>query len=156
MEMEMEGRRSDEQPINPNIPSTDNYFSYFKYDKQRDGPERVRSDVLVVAALVLAATYQAMTNPPDVFKEKPRYLQLLFVYANTLAWSASFSIIEILTDSFPLKVEVRLSTFSLAFAYGIIAGAQSNAITVFERVLLYVCIFAPYVIRTIVAKCKFG
>ncbi|KAI3826840.1 hypothetical protein L1987_00898 [Smallanthus sonchifolius] len=58
------------------------------------------------AALVAAASYQAVMSPPDVFKH--RYIQLMFIYANTLAWSSSITVIVMLTSSFPFQREIQL------------------------------------------------
>ncbi|KAD5802811.1 hypothetical protein E3N88_14171 [Mikania micrantha] len=97
--MEVEGRHTEEQPINPDNSSKDWPFSYFKFDKERDSPDQVRNTILVVAALVAAASYQAVMSPPNDFKNLTRYTQLIFIYANTLAWSSSITIIAMLTTS---------------------------------------------------------
>ncbi|OWM68129.1 hypothetical protein CDL15_Pgr016329 [Punica granatum] len=41
-----------------------NWNEYFKFKKDRDSPDSVRSALLVVAALITATTYQAVLQPP--------------------------------------------------------------------------------------------
>ncbi|PKI55644.1 hypothetical protein CRG98_023955 [Punica granatum] len=40
------------------------WFEYFKFKKDRDSPDDVRTALLVVAALITTATYQAVLQPP--------------------------------------------------------------------------------------------
>lgn len=133
----------------PNNISTDWPFSYFKFDKERDSADQVRNAILVVAALVASASYQAVMSPPSVFKEWPRYSQLVFIFANTLAWSSSFTIIEMLTSSFPFQRELRLSYMSMGLAYGFIAAAQANITSSKAYALLMLCFYTPYLIRKV-------
>ncbi|KAD5802820.1 hypothetical protein E3N88_14180 [Mikania micrantha] len=147
--MEVEGRHTDEQPINPDNSSKDWPFSYFKFDKERDSPDQVRNTILVVAALVAAASYQAVMSPPNDFKNLTRYTQLIFIYANTLAWSSSITIIAMLTSSFPFQIEIQLSYLSMCFAYGSIAAGQADISFGIGYILLVLCIFAPSLIRLV-------
>ncbi|KAK1425411.1 hypothetical protein QVD17_20763 [Tagetes erecta] len=143
--MEIEARDHEQ----PDRFSKDWPFSYFKFDRKRDSAEHVRNSMLVVAALVVAASYGAVMSPPDVFEKWSRYTQLVFIYANTLAWSTSFFIIEMLTASFPFQRELQLSYIAMGAAYGVVAAEQANLSNGVSYITLGLCFLAPYIIRTI-------
>ncbi|KAL3815019.1 hypothetical protein ACJIZ3_016508 [Penstemon smallii] len=42
-----------------------NWFKYFKFQKQRDSPSDTRNALLVVAALIATVSFQAGVNPPN-------------------------------------------------------------------------------------------
>ncbi|KAD5802810.1 hypothetical protein E3N88_14170 [Mikania micrantha] len=86
-------------------------------------------------------------SPSDDFKNLTRYTKLIFIYANTLAWSSSITIIEKLTSSFPFQIEIRLSYLSMSFAYGFIAAGQADISFGIGYILLVLCMFAPSLIR---------
>ncbi|XP_076950454.1 uncharacterized protein LOC143623426 [Bidens hawaiensis] len=155
--MGIEGRRRDveEQPINPNTSSSESPFAYFRFDKKRDSPDQARSAILVVAALVVSASYQAMMSPPEVFKDKPHRALLVFIYANTLAWSASNTILELLTASLPYQRELRLSYGSMACAYGIVAAIHADLKSSTEYFLLFSCYLIPYIVRLLPMAIKY-
>ncbi|XP_076950453.1 uncharacterized protein LOC143623425 [Bidens hawaiensis] len=148
--MEIEGRRDmEERPINPNDSSTDWPFTYFKFNRERDSAEQVRNAILVVAALVANASYQAMMSFPDALKERNNSTKLMFIAANTLSWSSSFIVIEMLTSSFPFQRELRLSYFFMGFTYGIIALAQvgDGIPKIIASAILILCAFLPWLLR---------
>ncbi|KAF5444879.1 hypothetical protein F2P56_033971 [Juglans regia] len=52
------------RPIQPDQTFRDDWVSYFQYKPERDSASDVRSALLVVMALIAAATFQAGLNPP--------------------------------------------------------------------------------------------
>ncbi|XP_042966313.1 uncharacterized protein LOC122299897 [Carya illinoinensis] len=52
------------QPNQPHRMSGADWLKYFRYMPERDSPSDVRNALLVVMALIAAATFQAALNPP--------------------------------------------------------------------------------------------
>ncbi|KAF5822584.1 hypothetical protein HanXRQr2_Chr01g0028281 [Helianthus annuus] len=145
--MEVETGRRDEQPDRS---SKDWPFSYFKFDKERDSPDQVRNALMVVVALVSSANYQAMMSFPDVLKGKTGYQKLWFVIPNSLSFSASFTVIEMLTSSFPFQRELRLSYFFMGGAYGVILTEQLTDLPAgLTFIILSLLMLLPVLLRSV-------
>ncbi|KAM0052355.1 putative PGG domain-containing protein [Helianthus debilis subsp. tardiflorus] len=143
--MEVETR--DEQPDRS---STHRPFSYFNYNPERDSADQVRGALLVVAALVASASFQAMMSFPDALKEKDGYKKLWFIIPNSLSLSFSFVIIEMLTSTFPFQTELRLSYFFMGAAYGVIFIEQLTDLPKgLTLIILTLCIILPWLLRSV-------
>ncbi|KAL6335096.1 hypothetical protein AAG906_026476 [Vitis piasezkii] len=58
------------QPNPPEDASRD-FYAYYRFDPSRDTPDSARNTLLVVGALIAAATFQAGINPPGgVWQDK--------------------------------------------------------------------------------------
>ncbi|XP_057979723.1 ankyrin repeat-containing protein BDA1-like [Malania oleifera] len=159
-------RENAQSPQPKHIPSDppEDWFKYFKFQKQRDSPSNTRNVLLVVAALIATVTFQAGINPPSGLVESPstnstevppscgsgitvgctlpnpprtRVVPLLgltvasenfgfhttaktlmFLFGNTLALTASLSIIIYLTGGFPFQRELWVAICCMMFCYG--------------------------------------
>ncbi|KAI6702844.1 hypothetical protein NL676_011980 [Syzygium grande] len=133
---------------------TPQWFKDFEYRKGRDSPGDVRNVLLVVAALITTATYQAVLQPPGgmwqddsgtstdstnatnngttsheagraVLGTKNPAAYILFLIFNTAGFFASLQMIGILTLGFPMKRELRIALFALVATYDVAMGALS-------------------------------
>ncbi|XP_056161801.1 ankyrin repeat-containing protein BDA1-like [Syzygium oleosum] len=131
---------------------TPRWFKDFEYRKGRDSPGDVRNALLVVAALITTATYQAVLQPPGgmwqddsgpstdstdatnnrttsykagqaVLGTKNPVAYILFLIFNTAGFFASLQMIEILTLGFPMKRELRIALIALVTTYDIAMSA---------------------------------
>ncbi|XWS60155.1 hypothetical protein CRYUN_Cryun07bG0010800 [Craigia yunnanensis] len=122
---------------------TDNLVEYFKFKKGRDSPSEARSDLLVIAVLVATATFQVELIPPggtwqdsysrnqnngsshhgahsagnSIMGTSSRIAFALFVVFNSLGFSMSLFMINILTSKFPLQFELQFCMVALFFTY---------------------------------------
>ncbi|XP_004309014.1 PREDICTED: ankyrin repeat-containing protein At2g01680-like [Fragaria vesca subsp. vesca] len=99
-----------------------NLVEYFKFRRGRDSPDDARNALLVVAVLVATATYETALNPPgglwpdtNLSKNGTEPLQgynlaYFFIGAvyNSIGFSVSLYIINILTTNFPLRLELQV------------------------------------------------
>ncbi|KAI4302840.1 hypothetical protein MLD38_038540 [Melastoma candidum] len=107
-------------------------FEYFKFDKDRDSPGEVRSALLVIAALIVTATYSAALQPPgglwqdnsgshragsSVLGTSKPTAYLIFLVSNSFGFCVSAQMLEVLTAGFPMKMELRTALFALGFSY---------------------------------------
>ncbi|KAI6706456.1 hypothetical protein NL676_009418 [Syzygium grande] len=116
------------------------YQSVVKKDSNQgqEPLDYVRSDLLVVAVLIVTATFQAVIQPPTLFKKvkihtKNGFLAAYssyvtstvgtnialcsFLSTNTFGFLLSVQIIIRLTKTLPLKSPLMLSTFSMVLTY---------------------------------------
>ncbi|XP_050238481.1 uncharacterized protein LOC126687973 [Mercurialis annua] len=108
------------------------WFRYFQYDEQRDSPAEVRNILLIIVALIAAATFQAGVNPPGglwqdngnghvagtaIFATE-RHAYYVFLISNTLAFSTSILVLLSLTYKFPFHFEIWIATTSMIVTYG--------------------------------------
>ncbi|KAK1401019.1 hypothetical protein POM88_000624 [Heracleum sosnowskyi] len=129
-------------PPDPEEEMKKDVVKYFSFQPKRDSASDVRNALLVVAALVATVTFDKGTDVPGTIENNTA--KMVFVVANTIAFSASVSVIEFLTQGFPLKRETQISLFSVCFAYG--AGVGTHVKGNRELVLLYGSIIAPLLI----------
>ena len=120
------------------------WVDYFKYMKDRDSAADVRSTLLVVAALMTTATYQAVLQPPGglwqddirssgdstttggtashqagqaILSQKNPAFYILFLTLNSIGFFASIQMLHILTAGFPLRLELSLALLALIATY---------------------------------------
>ncbi|KAG6624968.1 hypothetical protein CIPAW_16G063100 [Carya illinoinensis] len=114
-------------PTQPDQLSPNDLVSYFQYQPERDTASDVRNALLVVMALIAAATFQACLNPPR-WQVNQRagtasfpscYLSQssLFLFSNTLAFSSSNYVISYLVYRFPFYMLIWIGLFSFSFTY---------------------------------------
>ncbi|GJU66764.1 ankyrin repeat-containing protein BDA1-like protein isoform X1 [Tanacetum coccineum] len=84
---------------------------------------QVRNELIVAAALIAAATYQALLSPPESIKHEA--ILVAFICVNTIACLSSATIIEYMSGLFPYQREIRLSYFAFGVSAGI-AGAHDK------------------------------
>ncbi|CAH8382321.1 unnamed protein product [Eruca vesicaria subsp. sativa] len=115
---------------------------YFTFKKHRDSPSEARSALLVVASLVATATFQASLTPPggtwqDTYipasvntPNQPPHIAgqsimgtfngiafTLFVFFNTIGFSVSLSMLNILTLGFPLRFQLQICMMAMYFSH---------------------------------------
>ena len=103
-------------------PSKLDWFTYFKFQPDRDPPGETRDALLVVSALIVTVTFQGVINPPS-FLDKPDtsvFNRSTFLFFNTLGFSAASTIIEYLTIGFPFQRELWVTLISLGWADGVV------------------------------------
>ncbi|KAF5732269.1 putative Ankyrin repeat family protein [Tripterygium wilfordii] len=124
---------------------SNNLVDYFKFKKDRDSPSEARSSMLIIAALVAAATFQAAVNPPggvwqDTYVPNSPNQNLssinkahnagesilgsskvvgyaIFMFFNSLGFVLSLIMIDILTSKFPLRFELEVCMVAMYFSY---------------------------------------
>ncbi|KAL8538661.1 hypothetical protein ACS0TY_000612 [Phlomoides rotata] len=119
---------------------------YFKYDKIRESPSKARNTLLVIAVLIVTATYQAVLSPPggvwqddhwppdaaknSTAKQPPRHTAgqsvmgtnnsvaySLFLFFNSIGFFMSLHMMNFLTHGLPLHFEIRVALFALTATY---------------------------------------
>ncbi|CAN7115187.1 unnamed protein product [Brassica rapa subsp. narinosa] len=116
---------------------------YFTFKKHRDSPSEARSALLVVASLVATATFQASLTPPggtwqdsytpdvsqNATSQQPHIAGqsimgtfngiafTLFVFFNTIGFSVSLSMLNILTLGFPLRFQLQICMMAMYFSH---------------------------------------
>ncbi|KAL3742672.1 hypothetical protein ACJRO7_018053 [Eucalyptus globulus] len=110
--------------------------------EERDSPSDVRNALLVVAALITIATYQAMLQPPGGlwqdnsgssssstagfgYKSLPSYI--LFIISNSAGFFASARMITVLTLGFPMQMELQVALFALIGTYATVMSTHPHA-----------------------------
>ncbi|PHT60625.1 hypothetical protein CQW23_02988 [Capsicum baccatum] len=126
---------------------------FFKYNKSKDPPGKVRDTLLVIAILIATATYQAVLSPagsvwqdtywPDDHngtsndvKKSSRHIAGLSVMGtnnpiayglilvfNSIGFFVSLHTINFLTIVFPLQLELQVSLIALLATYGTVMTA---------------------------------
>ncbi|MBA0547984.1 hypothetical protein Golob_019110 [Gossypium lobatum] len=116
---------------------------YFKFKKGRDSPSKAHGSLLIIAVLVTTATFQVGLSPPggtcqDSYFPNPNngtsggeahiagtsimgtnseVTFALFMVFNSMDFSMSLSMINILTSKFPLQFELQICMVALFFTY---------------------------------------
>ncbi|XP_021286659.1 ankyrin repeat-containing protein BDA1 [Herrania umbratica] len=122
---------------------TENLVEYFKFKKGRDPPSEARSALLVIAVLVATATFQVGLSPPggtwqdnsspnqsngtsiqsaysagtSIMGTSNGIAFALFVLFNSIGFSMSLFMINILTSKFPLQFELQICMIAMFFTY---------------------------------------
>lgn len=104
---------------NPPEDASHDFYAYYRFDPSRDTPDSARNTLLVVGALIAAATFQAGINPPGgVWQDKKtvdgvtthpgkailgseKAAFRVFLFLNTLAFSSSLQMITYLIIGCP-------------------------------------------------------
>ncbi|KAL6127929.1 hypothetical protein ACLB2K_071290 [Fragaria x ananassa] len=155
----------------PQLQRPNDFIEYFKFHKGRDSPSDARTALLVVAVLVTTATFQVGLSPPTgiwqdtelnrngTSSEPAHYAGssilgsynaatfLVFVAFNSIGFSVSLYMINILTSNFPMQLELQICIAAMYCTYNtaMISIAQDNTrvfIIVFTSVLPTVVSFA--------------
>ncbi|XP_071718690.1 uncharacterized protein [Rutidosis leptorrhynchoides] len=136
-------------PTNPDLNKWPHY-DYFKFNKDRDSPDQVRNAILVVAALVATASFQAVMSPPSaLISLNDDSRTLYFVCLNSIAWSSSMTIIELLMEDFPFKREIRLAIIFMGMAFFQTAIVLIKIEIHLTALILALCFFAPLLTRKV-------
>lgn len=110
--------------------------NYFKYNKLKDAPGKVRDTLLILSVLIATATYQAILSPPGGVWQDNNNDQIishkagesimgshnptaygLFLIFNSIGFFMSIHMIYFLTIDFPLLIELQVSLISLLVTY---------------------------------------
>lgn len=141
---------------------------FFKYNKSKDPPGKVRDTLLVIAILIATATYQAVLSPPggvwqDTYwpddhnrtsndvKKSSRHIAGqsvmgtnnpiaygLILVFNSIGFFVSLHTINFLTIGFPLQLELQVSLIALVATYDTVM----TAITPSRGISLFFTIFS--------------
>ncbi|MCE3050067.1 hypothetical protein HAX54_046427 [Datura stramonium] len=126
---------------------------FFKYNKTKDPPGKVRDTLLVIAILIATATYQAVLSPPggvwqdsywpdgdnntsndgkmslphiagqSVMGTNNPITYGLFLVFNSIGFFVSLHTINFLTVGFPLQLELQVSLVALVATYDTVMSA---------------------------------
>ncbi|KAL3742673.1 hypothetical protein ACJRO7_018054 [Eucalyptus globulus] len=153
------------------------WLENFKYNKERDSPGDVRNALLIVAALITIATYQAVLQPPGgvwqadsgssssstsainngakshkagqaVLGTKSPVSYVLFIIFNSVGFFASVRMIAILTSGFPMQMELHVALFALISTYDT-AMSSLTPNTFFNYFFVGLSIFLPVIIALV-------
>ncbi|GFP91019.1 ankyrin repeat-containing protein at3g12360 [Phtheirospermum japonicum] len=122
---------------------------YFKYDWAKGSPDKARNTLLVVAVLIMTATYQAVLSPPGGIWQEDfppdscngnatiGVAYGLFLICNSFGFFMSLQVMYLLTYGFPLQFELRLALCALTVTYDtcMLAIAPSGVISKFFSIL---------------------
>lgn len=152
---------------------------YFKFKRGRDSPSDARSALLVIAVLVATATFQVGINPPGGIwqdtdlkgtNQNPPHIAgrsilgsyssvafLLFVVFNSIGFSVSLFMINILASNFPFLIELQICLISLYFTYNTamttIASEDTKVfIIVFTSILPSLVPFVAKLLRQLIKR----
>ncbi|KAF8379198.1 hypothetical protein HHK36_028627 [Tetracentron sinense] len=124
-------------------PPTSDWEEFFKFKRGRDSPGDARNALLVIAILIVTATYQAGLSPPGgVWQEdskpsdnnstntsKVHYAGEailgssnlvsfgFFMFSNSMGFFCSLLMIFILTSGFPMQLELTVSMMAMVITY---------------------------------------
>lgn len=147
--------------------------NYFKYNKNRDSPSKIRNYLLVIAVLIATGTYQAVLSPPGgVWQDDlpnnnstntntntttPTHIAgqavmgthrpvtfALFLVFNSIGFFMSVHMICFLTIGFPLQLELQVSVVALIATYNTSMTAISPGDT--SLVFTILSILLPFVV----------
>ncbi|XVF79731.1 hypothetical protein PTKIN_Ptkin15bG0013300 [Pterospermum kingtungense] len=144
------------------LSSEKSWYTYFRYEENKDKPNDVRNVLLVVSTVIAAVTFQAGINPPGGVWQEDNFIErhfagraiyashagayYVFLISNTMAFSASALVIISLTHRFPFHLEILVATFSMMVTY----ASAIFAVTPRESVRFrYVVLagFGPFIFR---------
>ena len=138
-------RTESSSPLDPEEEMKKDAVKYFGFQPKRDSASDARNALLVVAALVATVTFDKGTDVPGNIRNGTA--RIIFIIANSIAFSASMSIVEYLTTGFPFKTEINISLSSICFAYG--SGVSNHVNGVRENVLLFISLLLPFFISKV-------
>lgn len=136
-----------------------NLVEYFKFKKGRDSPSNARNSLLVISVLVATATYQVGLSPPgSVWQDGDLRGQaimgynsgitfLFFMLFNSVGFSVSLFMINILTTNFPMHFELQIIMTAMFVTYSIAVVTITP-----NRLKVYIIIFTsvlPSMVRPV-------
>lgn len=143
-------------------------YDDLEYNPERNKAKEVRNAMLVVAALISAATYAAGINPPGGVWQDDSYNSTsphssgksilgtnnpkaykVFFFANAAAFSSANLVIAHLLNNFPYYLEIWGAMVCMSLTYGISIGAVSPPGDTFYGRLIWLAIAFPYILRAI-------
>ncbi|KAF8028538.1 hypothetical protein BT93_E1230 [Corymbia citriodora subsp. variegata] len=95
-------------------------------NKAKESLGEIRNDLLVVAALIVSATYQSVLQPPGSLKvdedkdhptHRPNVVYNLFLGGNTFGFLMSVQMIICLTKALPVNLPLMLSLIGMVLTY---------------------------------------
>lgn len=161
------------------------FIEYFKFKRGRDSPSDARTALLVVAVLVTTATFQVGLSPPNgvwqdtelnkngsstssvpthyagrsIMGSYSAVAFVFFVAFNSIGFSVSLYMINILTSNFPLQLELQICILAMYCTYNtaVISIAPDNTrvfIIVFTSVLPSTVPLAAKWVRKLVMRLR--
>ncbi|KAL5724050.1 hypothetical protein ACHQM5_007360 [Ranunculus cassubicifolius] len=165
----------DPQPSLSNSPASESSHSpfgllvdYFKFKRGRDSPSDARTALLVIAVLITAATFQAGYSPPggvwqdngtgttphsagkSILSTTNKVQYGLYVYFNSFGFYMSLFLIQVLTNSFPLRLELQMCMIAVVCAYNlaILGMGPEGSWNILYNVFSAVCpMLLPFIAR---------
>ncbi|XP_057529335.1 ankyrin repeat-containing protein BDA1-like [Amaranthus tricolor] len=122
------------------VTNSNSLIEYFRFHDGRDSPSDVRTTLLVIAVLVVTATYQVGISPPgDVWQDDDQVhlagtsilgthnlvSYILLVSFNSIGFNVSLYMIGTLTRKFPLQTELQICLFALYVTFNVAVTATS-------------------------------
>lgn len=144
-------------------------YTDLMYDPERDTAKEVRNAMLVVAALISAATFAAGINPPggvwqddgiknstikyhsgkSVFATNSLAAYKVFIFANAAAFSSANLVIGYLVFGFPYYLEIWGAMLCMSLTYGISVGAVTPPEDTSYTKYQWFAFAFPYMLRAI-------
>ncbi|KAK4770399.1 hypothetical protein SAY87_030931 [Trapa incisa] len=131
--------------------------------RPHDSPTKARNVLLIVAALIVAVTFQAGVNPPGgvwqensndhragqaIYAQRTESFYMAFLVCNTIALSTSIVVIISMTYKFPYFPEVWIATIVMFVTYGFAIFAVTPKSVKFRFVLIAGA--TPFLLRTVI------
>ncbi|KAL6123416.1 hypothetical protein ACLB2K_075938 [Fragaria x ananassa] len=142
-----------------------NLVEYFKFKRGRDSPDDARNVLLVVAVLVATVTYESAlnpagglwqdtnlskngTDPPHIAGTSTNASYNLAYYIetvyNSIGFSVSLYMINILTTNFPLRLELQVCGVALYSTYVTALITISPDLTEWYVLFVHVFVLVPF------------
>ncbi|KAK2662072.1 hypothetical protein Ddye_000646 [Dipteronia dyeriana] len=164
-------------PITPETHTlrSNNLVDYFKFKNGRDSPGETRNALLVIAVLVSTATFQVGVNPPggvwqdnyipersnsssskghnagiSIWGSMDAIAFGLFMFFNSVGFTLSLHMINMLTIKFPLQFELQICMAAMFATYGI--AVASIAPDSLRLLVILVTSILPSIVP-IIARC---
>ncbi|KAM4072326.1 hypothetical protein ACB094_11G130100 [Castanea mollissima] len=145
------------------------WYKDFQYNPKKDQASDVRNILLIVAALIAAATFQSGVNPPGgVWQDtKDGHVAGTAIYAsrvpdfyfflifNTLALSTFVLVIMSLICNFPFHLEVLIATASMLATYVSAIFAVTPAGYSYRFRFILIAAALPFVLRALIYMVKY-
>lgn len=157
---------------------------FFKYNKTKDCPGKVRDTLLVIAILIATATYQSVLSPPggvwqDTYRpdhsssdgimslrhiagksvmgtNNPNSYGLFLVF-NSIGFFVSLHTINFLTIGFPLQLELQVSLVALTITYDTVMSTitpNQGSLLFFIVFSIVFPVFLPHITMLLRNHCK--
>ncbi|WCJ25760.1 Ankyrin repeat family protein [Euphorbia peplus] len=149
-----------EDVLATNVSEEEIHYSekYLKFDSRKTSPEKTRTDLLVMAALMAVATYLAVLSPPGgadnktgiALLSKHEFRYVWFMLGNTAMFFISMYMIKVIMHGYPYFWDFYVGILAMESPYSatIVSITPSGNIRVF---FLVFCIVMPIVIPIVVS-----
>ncbi|PWA94492.1 hypothetical protein CTI12_AA056490 [Artemisia annua] len=119
-----------------------------------DSDQHIRNQILVVAGVVAAASYQAAMSHPSSLKDGPVGPLVVFFCACTLAWSFASTLILAISSNLPYRREIYGAFTAMGFSFGYAVADQTKDARSIASILFVVFSCIPLLIRGVSSWCK--